>query len=49
MSFLNKIRLFLSAREKILNNFKSKKFPIKNLDEISTPEPKSDPTTFDTP
>ena len=28
----------LSAREKILNNFKNKMFPIKNLDNILTAE-----------
>ena len=42
-SFLNNTRLFSSAREKILNNFKSKIFQIKNLNKIATldsaPEP----------
>ena len=32
-------RLFFSAREKILNNFKSKISPTKNSDKILTPEP----------
>ena len=31
--------LLLSAREKVLNNFKYRIFPIKNLDKISTHEP----------
>ena len=31
-SLLNNAGLFLSAREKILNNFKSKIFPAKDLD-----------------
>ena len=39
-------------QEKILNNFKSKIFPIKNADEIPTPkpapEPARDPTVSDT-
>ena len=36
---------FLSARENILNNFKSKTFPTKNPHKLPTPEP----TVFDTP
>ena len=52
-SFLNNTRLFLSAREKSINIFKSKILPIKNLDKIpaseTTPEPTSDPTEFDRP
>ena len=56
-SFLYDVGLFLSEREEILNIFKSKLFPIKNLDNISTPEPALEPapeptpkpTVFDTP
>ena len=43
-SFLQNAGLFLSAREKILNNFKSKIFPTKNPEKILAPEP----TVFDT-
>ena len=32
-------RLFFSAREKMLNNFKSKISPTKNSDKILTPGP----------
>ena len=39
--FLKNLGLFLSAREKIRNNFKSEIFPT----EIPTPEPTSDPKT----
>ena len=54
--FLNNFGLFLRAREKTLNNFKSKVFPIRNLDKIPTLEPTHDPapelipepTVFDT-
>ena len=38
-SFLNNAGLFLGAREKILNNFKSKLCPIKNLDKTPTLDP----------
>ena len=37
--FLNKLGLLFSAREKVLNSFKSRLFPIKNFDKISTHEP----------
>ena len=37
--FFNNLGLLFSAREKLLNNFKSRLFPIKNLDKISTSEP----------
>ena len=37
--FLNIVGLLLSARETFFNNFKSKVFPIKNLDKTPTPEP----------
>ena len=39
MSFLNNLVLLFSAREKVLNNFKSRLFVIKNLDKIPTREP----------
>ena len=42
-SFLKNGRLFLRAREKIFNNFKSKIFPIKNQDENSTPDAVPEP------
>ena len=38
ISFLNNVGLFLGARRKVINEFKSRTFSIKNLDEISTPE-----------
>ena len=38
ISFLKKLRLFLSAREKILNKFKNKIFPINKSDKILTSE-----------
>ena len=50
---LNNVGLFLKAGEKVLNNFKSRIFPIK--DKIPTPEyepvpePASNPKVFDTP
>ena len=37
-SFLKNVSLFLSAKEKVLNNFKSKIFPIKYIDKILTPD-----------
>ena len=33
-SFLNNLGLLFSAREKVLDSFKSRLFPIKNVDEI---------------
>ena len=48
-SFLKNARLFLSAREKILNNFKNKIFPIKNSDKILTPEPQLNQHAFARP
>ena len=52
-SFLKNARLLLSARENVLNNFKSKIFPTTNSDEIPTtepaPEPTPEPVVFDTP
>ena len=51
--FLTNVGLFLSGREKILNRFKSKMFPTKNLEKTPIPEastdPSSDPTLFGTP
>ena len=35
-SFLNNLGLLFSAREKVLDSFKSRFFPIKNVDEIPT-------------
>ena len=35
--------LLFSAREKVLNSFKSRLFPIKNLDTILTHEPAAEP------
>ena len=37
-SFLNNIGLFIGRKEKVLKNFKSRIFPIKNIDEIAAPE-----------
>ena len=45
---LNQLGLLFIARKNVPDNFKSKLFPIKNLDEIptrkSTPEPETKPT-----
>ena len=46
--FLKNAVLFLSEREKVLNNFKCKTFPIKNPDKIPKPEPGTEPTVFST-
>ena len=43
-SFLNNVVLFLSGREKILNNFRSNIFSTKKLDKTLTPELTPDPT-----
>ena len=40
--------LFPSAKEKILNNFKSEIFPTKNPAKILTSEQAPEPTVFDT-
>ena len=40
----NNLGLSFSAREKVLNNFKSRLFPIKNFDRIPTREPTLEPT-----
>ena len=51
--FLNNAELFVNAREKVINNFKSRILPMKNLDKIPTYDPTPDPTleatVFDTP
>ena len=39
MSFLNNLELLFSAREKVVISFKSRLFPITNLDKIPTREP----------
>ena len=53
MSSLNKIGLFFSAREKVLNNFKSRALPIINQDETvrlePTPKPVPEPVAEPTP
>ena len=38
-TFLNNLGLFVCTREKVLYNFKSRLFPIKDLDKSSTCEP----------
>ena len=43
-SFLNNLGLLFSAREKALNSFENKLFPIKNLGKISTRQPVAEPT-----
>ena len=48
-SFLNSTGLFLSARENILQNFKSKIFPTTNLGKIPTPKPAPVSATEPTP
>ena len=35
--FLNNLGLFVCTREKVINNFKSRLFPIKDLDKSSSP------------
>ena len=51
-SFLKNVGFFLGAREKVFNEFNSRIFPIKDIDEISTPEPepggKTNPKVFET-
>ena len=43
--FLNNLDLLFSAREKVLNSFKSRFFPIKNLDKIPSRDPGTEPAT----
>ena len=38
-SFLNSLGLLFSAREKVLNSFKSRLLPVKKLDKVPTREP----------
>ena len=47
--FFKNAESFLSVREKILNNFKSKIFSIKNSNQIPTLDPALEPAVFDTP
>ena len=47
--FLNNLGLLFSATEKVLNNFKSRLFPIKNLDKILTCEPTPEKAAEPTP
>ena len=48
-SFLNNDRLFLSAKERVLNSFKSNIFPTKIPDKVPTPNATPDPTPDPTP
>ena len=41
--FLNNLGFLFSAREKVLNSFISRLFPIKDLDKIPTREPATEP------
>ena len=43
--FLNNLGLSFSAREKVLNRFKSRLFPLKNLNKTPTREPTPEPAT----
>ena len=47
--FKEKKRILLDAIAKVLSSFKSKIFPIKDLDKIPTSDPRLDPTVFDKP
>ena len=44
-SFSNNLGLLFSAREKVLNSFKSRLFSIRNLDKIATREAAAEPAT----
>ena len=44
-SYLDNLGLLFSEREKVLNTFKSRLFPIKYLDKIATREPTPEPAT----
>ena len=48
-SFLNNLGLLFSARQKVPNSFKSRLFPIKNLDKITTREPAAETAAEKTP
>ena len=41
--FLNTLGLLFGAREKVLNSFKNRLFPVKNLDKILTQETAPEP------
>ena len=41
--FLNNLGLLFSAREKVLNSFKTRLFSIKNLNKIPAREPTAEP------
>ena len=41
--FLDNLRLLFSLREKVLNSFRKRLFPIKNLDQIPIREPTPQP------
>ena len=43
--FLNNLGLFFGAKERVLSNFKSRLFLIKNLDTIPTRETTTEPAT----
>ena len=43
--FLNNLGLLFSERKNVLKNFKSRLFPIKNLDQIKKSKPTSEPAT----
>ena len=43
--FLNNLGLLFSAREKVLNSFKTRLFSIKNLNKIPAREPTAEPAT----
>ena len=47
--FKNNLGLLFSARENVLNKFKSRLFPIKNLGKTPTCEPKPEVITKPTP
>ena len=48
-SFSNNVGLLFTAREKVLNSFKRRLFPIKNLEKITTREAAAEPDTGKTP
>ena len=48
-SFLNNLGLLYSAREKVLNSFKSRLFPIKDFNKIPTHKPATEPEVVKEP
>ena len=48
-SFLKNLELLFRTREKVLNSFKSRLFPIKNLDKTPTREPATEPEVASEP